>query len=346
MASSEMKEQRLLEHRVPAGYMIAPTSYLVDRIVPECEVIALPAKVVTGGVLKFGTAETQTLPANQTGVARLLRRSVDPFDSQGRMIFEFRSRSPQNWAHFLNNYLPLYFHLCDELGLEWAETVIVTPANTPRYIRQAADLFGLSLIASDGDLVGPSVAFKADPWVATRTMRTDWVRTPPVVEAVANAVANAGKIPERVFLARRKTRTLSNMDEVESFLHDREFSTIYPEELPIADQFAIYHGAKSVVAIHGAGVAPLLYRPESSGIQRLIELMPCGHITDVYRVMSDQVGCKWMAVRGHMKPEYVKPSYDLTAPFKKFSLDAFSIDVRSLELAFRMAQDPAGASNG
>ena len=65
--------------------------------------------------------------------------------------------------------------------------------------------------------------------------------------------------------------------------------------------------------------------------------MPCGHMTDVYRVMAGQLGCGWIGVRGRIKPEYVRPAYELGAVFKEFSLDSFEVDLAALGLAFDLA---------
>ena len=62
-------------------------------------------------------------------------------------------------------------------------------------------------------------------------------------------------------------------------------------------------------------------------------------MTDVYRGMSQQVGCAWIGVRGRIKPEYIRPAYVLDTPFTRYSLDNFEVDPASLDLALDMIAD-------
>ena len=178
------------------------------------------------------------------------------------------------------------------------------------------------------------------------------MRLPGPAHALAATLAGAPpgrSLPRRVFLSRKDTRVPSNAAEVEGFLGARGFKTVYPEDLSASDQMHLFAGAEEMVAVHGAGLAPLLYCGAGAGLEggprRLIEVLPCGHITDVYRVIADRVGCAWIGVRGRLKPEYIRPAYDIGAGFSKFSLDSFEIDIAALEEAFALS-DPARPEAG
>ena len=322
--------------------LVAPRSYMQDRFDPECEHVLLARREVDYGVLRFRVVDTEAALPIPMGrfrkvMPRLPRRELRV---PGKVLFDFRLRAPDNWAHFLNNHLPIFFVLCDRLGLAWDETLILLPGNTPDYIHAAAKIFGLEILASDKVVVGRCVQFEADPWIGIRSIRAQWVRTPRVAAAVAAATQSRAPLPRRVFLSSRDTRLLSNVTEVEQFLADYDFVTVYAEDLSAADQFRLFRDVEDIVAIHGAALAPLLYCPANSALRQLVEILPCGHMTDVYRVMAQQVGCGWIGVRGKMKPEYVKPAYDLGAGFSAFSLDSFEVDLKTLELAFAMASHP------
>jgi hypothetical protein len=56
-------------------------------------------------------------------------------------------------------------------------------------------------------------------------------------------------------------------------------------------------------------------------------------MTDVYRVMSAQIGSSWIGVRGRIKPEYVEPAYKLKTSFSRYSLDSFEVDPTALSQA-------------
>jgi capsular polysaccharide biosynthesis protein len=337
--SSDLTETEIAPYQAGPARLITATSYLIDRFVPDCEIVALPAKTVAGGVLRFSPGPFVPRPAPKGFKARLKqpRRTSRPLSGA---VFDFRLRDPENWAHFINNHLPIFFRIADLMGLDWGQARLVVPADIPPYIRAAADLFGLTLIATDDDLDGDGIRFDATPWTGVRGERAAWVRSARVRAALDPVFARAGPLPRRVFLARRGTRYIQNQAEVEDFIAGFGFVTLYPEDLSAADQFALFHQAETLLAIHGAALAPLLYRPPDSRLCQVIEILPCGHMTDVYRVMAQQAGCAWIGVRGRIKPDYVLPAYDLQAPFRAFSLDGFDVDIPALDRAFRLAEHP------
>jgi capsular polysaccharide biosynthesis protein len=158
-----------------------------------------------------------------------------------------------------------------------------------------------------------------------------------VARVLAGLDAQNGALPSRIFLSRRDTRVLENEAEVADWLGARGFTKLYPEDFSAADQLRLFRQAEVIVAVHGAGLAPLLYASVSDRPRHLVELLPCGHMTDVYRVMAHQTGWSWAGVRGRLKPEYVKPAYAFHAEFKQFSLDSFEVDIRALDEAFALA---------
>lgn len=317
--------------------LITAGSHLIDRFVPDCEMIALPAKVVEGGTLRWSRGAVTFPETGISGRRRLLGRSkkvtsAAPTD----IIFDFRLKDPKNWAHFLNNHLPILFHIAGSEGLEYGNCLLVLPAGIPDYIVSVAGLFGLGVLRTDGRVSGNGIIFDVSPWTAVRPIRAQWVRQSAARSYLEAAQSKTGKadLPRRVFLSRRDTRTLENEAEVAAFLGQRGYVKIYPEDLSVADQFRLFQEAENIVAVHGAGLAPLLYCPAGTVPKKLIELLPCGHMTDVFRVMAQQMGWGWIGVRGKIKPEHVLPAYRLDVPFKKYSLQSFEVDLKSLELAF------------
>ncbi len=79
----------------------------------------------------------------------------------------------------------------------------------------------------------------------------------------------------RIFITRRKTgtRTIVNEIELENLLRLHRFETHSMEEYTLAKQAQLIHEAEVIVAVHGAGLANLLFaRPET----RVIEIVPAG----------------------------------------------------------------------
>lgn len=316
-----------------SGTLVAAESYLIDRIKPDVEIISLPEGTVPGGKIKWQIGPLVAKPPKPSRMPR--RKPVDVSAPTDLWVVDLRLQSPTNWAHFLNNHLPLLFSLADQAGLEMSKALALLPKATPGYIQKAADLFGLKVLLTDALVTGHGLEFTVDPWIAIRAGRADWVRL-PVFQAVLDtlkALPEAG-LPKNAFLSRKDTRKLANEAEIEALLNARGFQKLYVETLSPLDQIRLFLQADEIAAIHGAALAPLLFCAPGAGPRRLIEILPCGHMTDVYRVICDLVGTDWIGVRGRLKPEYVRPAYNIGTPFLSHSLDTFEADPVSLTRAF------------
>lgn len=325
---------------IPEAYLITAKSFLVDRAVPDCEIVCLPPKKVSGGTFTADIVDASP-PLDKKSFFDLLNSKARQFAPQDeRLFFDFRVKNPENWSHFLNMHLPIFFVACELLNLNWNDARVIVPYRTPKYIMTAAQLFGIEIQATDAPLVGKKVDFTLTDWALIRADWQGWVNHDKVKEIIRSEMKKVECSPKKVFLARRKTRNISNMEEVEAFLSKRGFTTIYPETLTVAHQFKIFRDAETVVGIHGAGLAPILYSeacPEKT--QSLVEILPCGHMSDAYRVMCDKKNWRWIGVRGKLKPSYIKSAYDMRKSiFNDFSLDSFEVDTSSLEIALNMLE--------
>ncbi|MDJ0630936.1 MAG: glycosyltransferase family 61 protein [Rhodobacter sp.] len=336
-----LPEQVISSQTIPAGTIVTAASYFFDRIRPDCEILAVPAKDLRPGHVEWQFGSIAAAPERTgTGLRKLVNSNGRPVSvPEDRWIIDLRTNSPANWAHFLNNHLPIVFGLADAAGLDHTRAVAILPGDIPDYIVTVAHEFGLDTLKSDAEVHGQGLSYALAPWQALRAARFGWSRLPTMQAALAALLkrSDGPPLPKKVFLKREKTRTLMNFDEIESLLVARGFETLLPETLPPADQIRLFREADEIVAIHGAGLAPLLYCAPGAGPRRLIEILPCGHMTDVYRVIAHQVGTRWIGVRGRLKPEYVRPAYRLDKDFIKYSLDPFEADPMSLDRAFEMS---------
>lgn len=334
------------EHILPIecapSQLITAQSFLVDRFTAACEEIALPATTVQGGVLTWtrGDVRFSACPSGRR-VLKHLTRARPVSVAADEVLIDFRLHDPQNWAHFLNNHLPLFFHMAKEQGLSYDRFRLILPKDIPPYILEAAALFGIPVLNTDSEVRGEGITFNIAPWTAGRAIRRDWVMDSQAESYLQAAIAREGPadLPERVFISRRDGRCLENEDAVATFLENRGYRKLYAEDLTPLNQFRLFREARHVVAIHGAALAPLLYCPPSQHPVRLVELMPCGHMTNVFRVIAQRIGTVWIGVRGKIKPEHVVPAYALDQRFTKFSLQSFEIDLCALEYALDLTQE-------
>jgi len=60
-------------------------------------------------------------------------------------------------------------------------------------------------------------------------------------------------------------------------------------------------------------------------------------MTRWFGIMCEQVGGKYIAVRGRLKPEYIAGLYS-AEPFLSYCHDEFEIDPRSLKVALEISE--------
>lgn len=332
------------KHETIAAYVMAPAvvitsqSYLLDRYTPFREHIHLPPRPFSEGRIQYEIAAFQSSPPALGSLKGKLKAAVRSTARQviadDALFVDIRPHSPENWAHFLNYYIPLLAFFCQRLDLRPDDLVLVLPAKTPGYILRAADLFGLRCITNDGPVEGRGIRYAFSAWGVMRSGWKDWLDY-DLIRSKTSALRLETPVV-RAFLARRGARALENQDEIEAYLTREGFQTIYAEDLSVHDQLALFQSAEEIVGIHGAALAPLLFCPPQARPRRLVELMPVGHMVPFFRGMADVVGTEWVGVRGRIKPEYVKGLYDLSQPFTQHSLDGFSVDVDAIAEARQM----------
>lgn len=303
-------------------------SFLVDRAVPDCEEIVLPGRLAPGGAIPFGLVDRLAPPPTPRGWRARWRKTPAPVPLEGGLGMDCRFTSPENWSHFLNLHAPLAFALMHRLDLRSDSLTLILPLRTPGFVLKGAAHLGLRTQCAAGAVTGPGVAFQPSRNI-TIPDRRRWLEEAGVIDRLWQGPSES--LPRHVFLARRGTRHILNQPEIEAALAERGHVTIYPEDLSPADQFHLFNTAETIVGIHGAGLAPLLYRHPDAPLRHLVEILPAGHMTDFFRLMAQQVGCAWTGVRGRIKPDYIRPAYDLSAKiYRQHSLDGFEVDPVSL----------------
>lgn len=102
----------------------------------------------------------------------------------------------------------------------------------------------------------------------------------------------------RIFLNRGKgrSRVLRNVEDLLPWLATRGFEVVDTDGLSLADQMALFGTARLVVAIHGAGLANLVYRLGES--TELVELFSPGHIRPHFCSLAQVCGFGYDAVVG------------------------------------------------
>lgn len=319
---------------LPPCWMVGARSMMVDRAVPRLEYLWMPEVSQHRGTIALRRDRTGGAPERKSGWRRTAHRLVRKDGGVAPVtgpIVDLRLNAPENWAHAQIFHLPLAQMARDWIGE--TPTVLLTFA-TPGYVKALFRHFGFPVIATEravpGDVITPVVS-------ASDALRP--VRRELVAGLIADLDRRRGAgelptgLPEKIFVVRAKTRRIENEAEVEAYLAADGFVKLYPERMTVPEQVELFSAAREVVAIHGAALAPLLFRSPATAPVKLVEILSPGHVANSYRLMVDQVGGDYVAVRGRMKPGYVDPAYRLDTLFREFSLDDFTVDLESLKAA-------------
>lgn len=106
-------------------------------------------------------------------------------------------------------------------------------------------------------------------------------------------VGRGGKSPDRIYISRSKAtkRRIINEDEVIEVVRAYGFSVVCFEDYPFQEQVRMMLQARYVVANHGAGLANMLFLPESSSV---FELRKFGDShCNCYFILASALGLKF-----------------------------------------------------
>lgn len=99
----------------------------------------------------------------------------------------------------------------------------------------------------------------------------------------------------RLFLARKATRRVANMDAVEPVLRKHGVEVVATEGLSFDDQVRLFAGASLLVGTHGAGLTNAIFMPAGSA---LVEIVPSWYPVACYLVMANEAGLRYRAIEG------------------------------------------------
>ena len=114
--------------------------------------------------------------------------------------------------------------------------------------------------------------------------------------------------PRRLLISRSAAayRQLLNETELFEALAPLQFERVWLEDLPFAEQVALFHSAEAIVAPHGAGLANIVFCAPNT---KLVEIFLPDERLDYYQIISAHLGLNYAAVIGdrvEMEPSVVQ----------------------------------------
>lgn len=253
------------------------------KVIGDVRLVATAADVVLGDLQFLHSAENPTqhwvleqvrfrLPQSLAGPALLLAASSGDnyyhwlFDSLPRLhLWELAGGSLNEIKHFLlkRDALPFQSQTLDILGIPAARRHYCAK----RGILKLDHLFVPSM---------PGPAMTPPPWIC-QFLRKKFLP--------AAAAAPARKI----FISRRFTqgRKIINEAEILPQLARHGYETVFPENLPFRAQVELFASAKKIIALHGAGLANLVFAAPAASV---LELCSPVHANALYKIISENCG--------------------------------------------------------
>lgn len=323
-----------------AHWLVGARTNLIDKIVPALEFIYLPPTTVSGGhiSLNLTTGKQSTFDATRRPLNSLLHRYVRKDHGASPttgVIADFREYWPQNWAHALIYHIPLAAFITESLE---EEVTFILPFHMPKYVLRLFDYFAFKYQLTDRAVTGRLCRHSVSHSNCLRSARRSLIST--LIEGLdaKREKLTSNNLPEKVFISRKDTRRLKNEAEIEKMLTKLGYEMVYPEEFSVAQQVELYNCASHIVAIHGAGIAPLLYRSPSRPPVQMVELNSAGQMTTAFRVLADQVGGDYVGTRGTIPPKYMENAYNFSRTFIQHEMDDFEADPASIEAALAILE--------
>jgi capsular polysaccharide biosynthesis protein len=320
-------------------WMLGAKTMLLDRVVPHIERMFLPPAVSVGGIVTFHyDGGSHIAESRRTGL-RAIKHRLTTKDRPGARIdtpfVDMRNDAPQNWSHALLFHIPMSHAARQALG---TELTVLLPANIPSYVVAIFRTFGFPVVATDWAVEGRLCRVTTSNTDIVKNIVGDLiVDLVDQVHAIPPAPGDAD-LPEKIFVARKGTRAVTNQAEIEAILAPLGYVTVYPERFSPLDQIRMFDRAIDVVGVHGAALAPIAYRRRSRPPLKLVEILPAAHMTDFHRVILNGVGGKYVGVRGRITVGDAAAAYRFGEPYVANSLSNFEVDPDSLRLALEMIE--------
>lgn len=329
--------------------VFTPRSFFQDRFQPASDVIQLPERIKPGGEIRAtfkGLGDV--LPANPRKGLRLIKDRLKgqkrdaTIEVLNRYVVDLRINSPQNWAHLLNFHIPHLAFVETQLEIPLHRLTAIFPFEMPSFCRMALSILGIDAVFTDGVVRGHQIDIYPSHDSAYRANTRSWFLLSEMSKAKERAEHDIS-VPHRVLIGRRGSRGLVDQERYVSLLAPLGFTTVYPEDLSVAQQFAIFSKSETVVAVHGAGLGPLLLRSELGYAPlNIVGIIPSAVASDFFRMVCQLTGSRWAGIRSKIRPEYVSMAYDMQRP----SMTGFEDhDIEIDEDALMMALDHVWNSN-
>ena len=336
---------------IPPGMVFGHRTQLLDAWQKMPEKIILPEIRSTGGQMDVEILDSPThdltVRRRTKNPIRLFRRTRT-ISIENRIIFDARYETDSNVSHYLLDTMPrilLAKELLSSHGIDEARLLVVLRERAHPVAKRFFGSLGIETFETEARIFGQIIKHGT---VAGITTIDDHISHPdtPLHSLVRHTYERALKyrpnstlqMGEKIFISRRKTRRIENQEEIEKILTKAGFKTVYFEDsdLSFCDQWSIISEAKQIVAIHGAGISPLVFNylrnrdRDDQRTTKLAEIYGPGFFNGCFRALASALDTKWFGVRGQITPKVVE-SMDFQGGGHRQAIASFIVDTYSIE---------------
>ncbi len=307
---------------LPAAKTFTYPTRLAHAWEPRILEIAHRAECLQRREIEFSARSDSTRSLNiqvRNPYKRLYKQFASPIQQREGYIFDTRYEADGNIAHILG---------CVAIKALLARSkfpnlTLILRENPHRMAIEAYKLLGFPLICTNRHVAGTLIVKSPhndepdfEPFYRTEFGQFEFEGYQP-------------ETPERVFLARRGTRSILNEDEIDQLLSKYGFQKLYFEDFSMSEQWSIARNAKVVVGIHGAALKNLVFNRQ--GV-KLIELFHPGYVVNIYRRDNAVSGGRWCGVTGKLPDEIIR-KLDTEGDARRFARSRLTIAPMSLQMA-------------
>ena len=324
-------------------WIIGPRSYLSDRTVPLLDIIAVPARKFRAERITFvGQIEksaTRDYHSRKYKLFHPWQAREKELGLDGVYYIDLRIFGLENWSHFLNKAVPVAVAVREKLlSLGERDPVFILNETVFPAILEFMEIIGYRFVCTNRSVEAHHVLSEASNLSVIDNLSKKMIMPiSPLVYENTTEVPNI--FAQKVFINRKPpNRSILNIDVIREELILNGFVEYFMEDLSASEQIAVILRATDIVAIHGAALAPLMFRNERHGPLRMIEIVPPGHVVPFFMNMVDEIPCAYRMVRGVPDTDLMadafsnvdEPSMSFT---KRHSLRQFNLDPTSMRFA-------------
>lgn len=206
-------------------------------------------------------------------------------------------QSPKNYYHWLIEDLPAALRSRQLVP----EVTPLVGGPQPTYVEESLSAFGFSPVLSAR---GP-IKLK-DIILAGKGADSGWPH-PQDIAMLRTILPEAldqetlSQLPRDFYISRRGSRrSFRNDDHVERKFTEAGITIVHLEDFRFLDQVRLFANARTIIGPHGAGLANVVFSPESA---KVVEIAPANQSIQCFEVICLSVGCDYerYTIQGSIK---------------------------------------------